>query len=210
MIRILVVDDHPIVRAGLKQIIAEESDMAVPGEARSAQEALELARKEEWDVVVLDIGLPGQSGLETLKELKRSWPTLPVLILSVYPEDQFAVRSLRAGAAGYMTKESAPEELVLAIRKVVSGGKHITQAVAERLALQIERDSGTPPHESLSDREYEVLRLIASGKTVNQIAGQLSLSVKTISTYRARILEKLELKTSAELIRYAIRQRLVE
>ena len=209
MINILIADDHAIVRRGLKQIVAEEPDMTVAGEAKTAQQVLDLVRKQQWDVVILDITMPGRSGLEVLKELKQERPKLPVLMLSMHPEEQFAVRALKAGAAGYLTKESAPEELVTALRKVLRGGKYVSPALAEKLAFALATASDRPPHETLSDREYEVLRLIASGKTVSEIAEQLSLSVKTISTYRTRVLEKMNLKNNAELMQYAVTHRLV-
>lgn len=210
MIKILIADDHAIVRRGLKQIVAVESDMAVSGEARDAREVLELVRKQDWDIAVLDITMPGRSGLDVLKELKVERPKLPILVLSMHPEDQFAVRVLRAGASGYMTKETAPEELVKAIRKVVAGGKYVSASLAEQLACDLEDCSEKLRHETLSDREYQVMCRIASGKTVKEIAEELSLSVKTISTYRARILEKMNMKTSAELTHYAIQNRLVD
>lgn len=209
MIRILVADDHAIVRRGLRQIVADESDMEVVGEAQTTQEILDLARQEEWDVIVLNISMPGRGGFEALKALKQTHSKRPVLVLSMYPEDQFAVRAFRAGAAGYMTKESAPEELVQAIRKVVRGGKYVSPSLAEKLAAELGEDAERPPHEALSDREYHVLCLLASGKTVTQIAAEMSLSVKTISTYRARLLEKMRMKTNAEVTRYAIEHRLV-
>jgi DNA-binding NarL/FixJ family response regulator len=209
MIRILVADDHAIVRRGLRQIVADESDMEVVGEAQTTQEILDLARQEEWDVIVLNISMPGRGGFEALKALKQTHSKRPVLVLSMYPEDQFAVRAFRAGAAGYMTKESAPEELVQAIRKVVRGGKYVSPSLAEKLAAELGEDAERPPHEALSEREYHVLCLLASGKTVTQIAAEMSLSVKTISTYRARLLEKMRMKTNAEVTRYAIEHRLV-
>lgn len=209
MIRILVADDHAIVRRGLRQIVADESDMEVVGEAQTPQEILDLARQEEWDVIVLNISMPGRGGFEALKALKQTHSKRPVLVLSMYPEDQFAVRAFRAGAAGYMTKESAPEELVQAIRKVVRGGKYVSPSLAEKLAAELGEDAERPPHEALSEREYHVLCLLASGKTVTQIAAEMSLSVKTISTYRARLLEKMRMKTNAEVTRYAIEHRLV-
>lgn len=209
MIRILVADDHAIVRRGLRQIVADESDMEVVGEAQTTQEILDLARQEEWDVIVLNISMPGRGGFEALKALKQTHSKRPVLVLSMYPEDQFAVRAFRAGAAGYMTKESAPEELVQAIRKVVRGGKYVSPSLAEKLAAELGEDAERPPHEVLSEREYHVLCLLASGKTVTQIAAEMSLSVKTISTYRARLLEKMRMKTNAEVTRYAIEHRLV-
>jgi two-component system, NarL family, invasion response regulator UvrY len=208
MIKILVADDHAVVRRGLNQIVAERPDMRVCGEARDAREVLALLRKGEWDVLVLDINMPDQSGLEVLGEVKRQRPELPVLILSMHPEEQFAVRALKSGASGYLTKESAPEELVAAIHKVHGGGKYVSPSLAEKLAFALERGADAP-HEALSDREYQVLCLIASGKTVGEIAEGLYLSVKTVSTYRARVLEKMGMKTNAELTRYAICNRLV-
>jgi len=209
MIRILIVDDHAILRRGLSALLADAFHDAAFGEASNADQALEQLGKDAWDVALLDITLPGRSGLDLLKELKAARPRLPVLVLSVHPEDQFAVRALKAGAEGYMTKESAPEELVQAIRKILAGGRYVSPALAEKLALSIRKDFTRTPHETLSDREYEVMCRIASGKTVTEIARELSLSVKTISTYRARILEKLGVKNSAEITRYAIRNGLV-
>ncbi len=209
MIRILIVDDHAIVRRGLRELLSDEFRGAAFGEAATAQQALEQVWKKEWDVALLDITLPGKSGLDLLKELKAARPKLPVLVLSVHPEDQFAVRVLKAGAEGYMTKESAPEELVNAIRKILAGGRYVSPTLAEKLALSVRKDFTRPPHETLSDREYEIMCRIASGRTVTEIAGDLSLSVKTISTYRARILEKLGVRNSTEITRYAIRNGLV-
>jgi len=210
MINILIADDHAIVRQGLKQIVTKEADLTVAGEAQTPQEVLTLARRQAWDLVILDITLPGRSGLEVLKELKHEYPKLPVLILSMHPEDQYAVRAIKAGAAGYLTKESAPEELIKAIRKVLGGGKYVSQSLVDRLVFDLGADTEKPLHEALSDREYQVMCLIASGKTVSEIAELLSLSVKTASTYRARILEKMSMKTNAELTYYAIKQRLVD
>ncbi len=211
MIRILIVDDHTIVHRGLRQIVAEESDMVVAGEARTGQEGLALVQAQPWDLVVLDVSMPGRGGLDVLKELKQVRPKLPVLVLSMYPEEQYALRAMRLGASGYMTKESAPEELIGAIRKVVAGGRYVSASLAETLAgsLVADRQGERPLHETLSDREYHVLRLIASGKTVTEIADELALSVKTISTYRSRVLEKMCMKTNAELTHYAISNRLV-
>jgi two-component system invasion response regulator UvrY len=209
MIRILIVDDHAILRRGLRALLSDEFHGAAIGEASNARQALEQLRKTKWDVALLDIELPEKSGLELLKELKAEWPKLPVLVLSAHPEDQFAVRVLKAGAGGYLTKESAPEELAKAIRKVLAGGRYVSPALAEKLALGLRKDLTRTPHETLSDREYEVMCLIASGKTVTEIAGELSLSPKTISTYRARVLEKLGVKNSAEIVQYAIRNGLV-
>ena len=209
MIRILIVDDHAIVRRGLRELLSDEFRGAAFGEAATAQQALEQIWKKEWDVALLDITLPGRSGLDLLKEVKAARPKLPVLVLSVHPEDQFAVRVLKAGAGGYLTKESAPEELVNAIRKILAGGQYVSPTLAEKLALGLRKDSTRAPHETLSDREYEIMCCIASGKTVAEIARELSLSPKTISTYRARLLEKLRVKNNAEIIRYAIRNGLV-
>ena len=209
MIRVLIVDDHAIVRRGLRELLSDEFRGAAFGEASNAQQALEQISKKEWDVALLDITLPGRSGLDLLKEVKAARPRLPVLVLSVHPEDQFAVRVLKAGAEGYLTKESAPEELVNAIRKILDGGQYVSPTLAEKLALGLRKDSARAPHETLSDREYQIMCCIASGKTVTEIAGELTLSPKTISTYRARILEKLGVKNNAEIIRYAIRNGLV-
>jgi DNA-binding NarL/FixJ family response regulator len=210
MTRILIVDDHPIVREGLKQIIAKSADMIVGGEAVSGQEALNKLRSEHWDVVLLDITLPDRSGLEVLRQIKGEGIKVRVLVLSMLPEEQYAVRMLKAGASGYMTKESAPEELINAIRKISLGGKYISLPLAERLAFNLDDDSERPPHEALSDREYEVLCMIAAGKTVRLISEELLLSPKTISGYRARALAKMKLKNNAEITRYAIRNKLVD
>ncbi len=210
MITIVVADDHAVVRRGLKEILAEESDMEIGAEASTAQELLDLVRKRPWDAVVLDISLPGRSGLEVLAELKQERPALPVLVHTMHPEDQFARRALRAGAAGYLTKDSAPTELVKALRKIVAGGKYVGAALAETLAASMDASAVEAPHQALSDREFEVFRLLASGKTVSHVAEQLSLSVKTISTYRSRILKKMKMKNNAELMRYALQQKVVE
>lgn len=207
--RILIADDHAVVRQGLKQILAAAFKRASFGEAGNSIQTLERVAKERWDVVILDLTMPGRSGLEVLKEIKRSTPTLPVLILSVHPEDQFAVRLLKAGAAGYMTKESAPEELVGAVRKAVAGGRYVSLGLAEKMASLLVHDIDAAPHEALSDREFLILRLIASGKSVSIIARELSLSVKTVSTYRGRLLEKMGLTNNAELVHYAFQNNLV-
>ena len=209
MIRILIADDHAIVRRGLKHIVSEQPDMTVAGEAENARHVLDLVRTDEWDVIVLDINMPGRSGLEVLKELRREHPKLPVLVLSVHPEDQYGVRVLKAGAAGYLTKDSAPDELVQAIRKVHRGGKYVSASLAEVLAFELETETDRPRHESLSDREYQVMTMIASGKTVGEIGEDLSLSVKTISTYRARVLGKMKMRTNAELTHYAIQNQVL-
>jgi DNA-binding NarL/FixJ family response regulator len=198
-----------VVRQGLKLILADHFKSAVFGEARNAQEAFARVTREKWDVAVLDITLPGRSGLEVLKEMKRLRPKMPVLVLSMHPEDQFAVRLLKTGAAGYLTKESAGDELVGAIEKVVNGGRYISPSLAERMASYLDVDVQKAPHERLSDREFLVLRMIASGKAVSQVARELSLSVKTISTYRARLLEKMDMKNNAELTHYAVQRNLV-
>jgi DNA-binding NarL/FixJ family response regulator len=208
--KILLADDHAVVRRGVKQILADEFKRATFGEAHNAQEALNRIYQEKWDVVVLDISMPGRSGLEVLREIKRTRPKLPVLVLSMHPESQFAVRVLKTGASGYMTKESAPEELVGAIQKVLDGRRYVSSSLGEKLATYISSDTPKDVQELLSHREFQVLRLIASGKEVGEIAKELSLSVKTISTYRARILEKMDMKNNAELMHYAIQHQLVE
>src|SRR5438034_10170501 len=210
MIKIVVVDDHAVVREGLNRIISENPGMAVTGEAGDGHEALKLIRGGACDVVLLDITMPNKNGLDVLKELRTEVPRLPVLVLSMHSEDQYAVRVLRAGAAGYLTKESAPAKLVQAIRKVVRGGKYVSPSLAEKLVFDLNADSSKAPHEILSDREYQVLCMIASGKTVTMIAEELALSVKTISTYRVRLLQKLDMKNNAELTRYAIKESLVD
>jgi two-component system invasion response regulator UvrY len=213
MIHILIIDDHTIVQRGLRQIVAGEPDMLVAGEARTGSEGLAMAQAQPWDVVVLDLSMPGRGGLEVLKELKQALPRLPVLILSMYPEEQYAIRALRLGAAGYLTKESAPEELIGAIRKVIKGGRYVSAALAETLAGRMvthDQIGERPLHESLSDREYLVLRLIGTGKTVTEIADELALSIKTISTYRARILQKMGMRTNAELTHYVISNHLTD
>jgi len=210
MIRILIADDHPVVRQGLKQIVAETSDMVVTDEASNAQEVLDKAWNNDYDVVVLDITMPGRDGLDILKQLKVEKSGLPVLILSIHPEEQYAVRALKAGAAGYLTKGSAPEELTAAIRQVSAGKKYISSSLAEKLALHLENDTDKPIHEKLSDREYQILCKIASGEALKEIAQELFLSEKTISTYRSRILEKMNMKSNAELTYYAIKNGLVD
>jgi DNA-binding NarL/FixJ family response regulator len=210
MIKILIADDHTVVREGLKQIVAETSDMVVADEATSGHEALNKALKADYDIVVLDITMPGRGGLDILKQLRGEKPSLPILVLSMHPEEQYAVRCLKAGASGYLTKESASGELIRAIRRVSSGRKYITSSLAEKLAFDLEIDTRKPLHETLSDREYQVLCMIASGETVKGIAEKLFLSEKTISTYRSRILEKMHIKNNAELTYYAIKHGLVE
>ena len=209
MIRILVADDHAIVRNGLKQIVSDTPDMIVAGEASNGQEALNKALEDDYDVVLLDITMPDRSGLDVLKEIKSQKPELPVLILSIHPEEQYAVRALKAGAAGYLTKESAPEELIRAMQKVSCGDKYVTSSLAEKLASVLKTGVEKPLHQALSDREYEVFCMIVSGKRVKQIADELLLSTKTISTYRSRILRKMNMNNNVELTRYAIQNQLV-
>ena len=210
MNRILLVDDHAVVRDGIKRMFEDRAGSVQFGEAESPEAALKLAEAQEWDIVVLDIALAHRSGLEALKDLKKLRPRVPVLILSMHSEEQYARRAFRAGASGYITKDCSREELLGAVQKVINGSRYVSPALAEKLVVDLERGSDGPPHETLSDREFEVLRLIASGKTVSEIAEILSLSDKTISTYRARILEKMGMKTNAELTHYAIQNKLVE
>src|SRR5262245_3513229 len=209
-VRILIADDHPIVRHGLKQILALDPELMVVGEAKNGNEALDLARKVEWDVAILDYSMPGKSGLDLLKEIKREHPQRPVLVLSMHPEDLHATRVLKAGGSGYVNKESASEELTAAIRKVVGGGKYVSPALAERLAFELAPGTQKPLHETLSDREYRVMWLLASGKQINQIAKEMFLSPNTVSTYRARILKKLNLTNNAQLVHYAVKNQLVQ
>jgi DNA-binding NarL/FixJ family response regulator len=208
--RILIIDDHAVVRDGVKKIFDEQPGAILFGEASTRLEALELAREQDWDLAVLDLSLGSQSGLEVLKELKQIRPRLPVLILSMHSEEQYALRAFKAGASGYITKDSSRAELAKAVDKVAAGGRYVTAALAEKLVFDLGRGTNEPPHASLSDREFEVMRLIASGKTVTEIAELVSLSDKTISTYRARLLEKMRMKTNAELTRYAIQNNLVD
>lgn len=209
-IRVLMADDHSIVRQGLKHILAEEWNGATFGEAQNATEALQMMRKNPWDLVLLDVNMPGRSGLDILKDLKQERPLTPILVLSAHPEDQYAVRVLKAGASGYLTKESAPDELIKAARKVLDGGKYVSAALAEKLAFGLGDRSEKAPHETLSDREYQVMCLMASGKSAGEIADELMLSVKTISTFRSRILTKMQMKTNAELTHYALQHQLVD
>jgi len=208
--KVLIADDHPVVRHGLKQILSADSAFVVVGEAKNGNEALELARKLDWDVAILDYSMPGRSGLDLLNEIKREFPQRPVLVLSMHPEELHARRVLKAGGAGYMNKESAGEELAAALRKVVSGGKYVSASFAEKLAVELTPDAQKPPHETLSDREYRVMWLLASGKPIKQIAKEMFLSPSTISTYRIRILRKLGLATNAELVHYAVKHQLIE
>ena len=210
MIRVLIADDHAIVRQGLKQILSETEDLVIAGEAEDGSEALMLARQTVWDVFLLDVSMPNRNGIDTLKQLRKEFPRLPVLILSMHPEEQYAVRALKAGASGYLTKQSAPEQLVNAIRQVANGKKYVSPSVALQLAEAISDHSEKKPHERITDREYQVLTLIASGKTLTQVADTLNLGVATVSTYRARLLEKMGLKSTAELIRYGLENGLAD
>ena len=208
--RILIADDHPIVRTGLKQILAAERDMTVVGEAKNGQEALELGRTLDWDIAVLDYSMPGRSGVDLLKEIKRHHPDRPVLVLSMFPEELHATQVFKAGGSGYMNKESAGEELTNAIRKVAKGGRYVSPALAEKLAAELSPGNERAPHELLSDREYRVMWLLASGKSISRIAKEMILSPSTISTYRTRILRKLGLANNAQLVHYAIKRQLIE
>ena len=208
--KVLIADDHAVFRRGLRETLAEAFSRVTFGEARTAQETLEHVRRHDWDVVILDISMPGKSGLDILDDLKRLRPRMPILLLSMHPEQQFARRALKSGAAGYLTKDSVTDELKEAVKKIVGGGRYVSAALAEKLAVDLRQGADTPLYELLSDREFQVLRMIASGKTVKDIAEDLSLSVKTVSTYRGRILEKTGMKTNAELIRYALESQLVD
>ena len=208
MIKVIVVDDHPVVRRGLKQIIEDEPDMKVAGEAKNAGECFSLVQKTDCTLVVLDITLPDRNGFDVLKQLKYEHPNLPILILSVHPEDQYGLRFIKAGASGYLMKEGAPEELVKAIRKVTAGGKYISASLAEKLVSHLDA-SDKPPHENLSDREFQILCMIAQGKSLKSIAGELCVGEKTVSTYRSRIMEKMKIGTNSGLTRYALENHLV-
>jgi DNA-binding NarL/FixJ family response regulator len=211
MIRVFIADDHPVVRKGIRQIVSEMPDIVVVGEAATGRETLELAANTiPCDVILLDLSLPDCDGLDVLKALRRQQPSVRVLVLTMHSEDQFAVRALKAGAAGYLTKDGAPSELIGAIRKIVAGGRHLNVRLAERLAAHLGPDAERPAHERLSDREYQVLRMIAGGKTTRQISAELALSMKTVSTYRARLLDKMNMKSAAELAAYAVRNHLTD
>ena len=209
-IRVLIADDHAIVRQGLRQILSDTPDLTVAGEAENGVQAVQMVRAGDWDVVLMDVSMPDRNGIDALKLIKKEFPRLPVLILSMYPEEQYAIRALKAGAAGYLTKQSAPELLVTAIRQVASGKKYVSPSLAEELANAIGDDSERPPHEKLSDREYQTLCMIASGKTPAEIAEALNVSVKTVSVYRARLLEKMNLRNNAELPHYGLKHGLAE
>ena len=208
MPKILIADDHAIVREGLRRIAEQHADMLV-GEASNGQEVLAKIREEHWDVLVLDISMPDGSGLDVLQEVKHIAADLPVLVLSMHPEEQYALRVIKAGASGYMNKDSAPDELLQAIRKVIDGGRYVSQTLAEKLAFELGDSTARLPHETLSNREYSVLLMIGAGKSVSEIADALSLSAKTVSTYRTRVLVKLNLRNNAELVRYVIDHQLV-
>lgn len=209
-IRVLIADDHAIVRQGLRQILSDTPDLTVAGEAENGVQAVQMVRNGEWDVVLMDVSMPDRNGIDALKLIKKEFPRLPVLILSMYPEEQYAIRALKAGASGYLTKQSAPELLVTAIRQVASGKKYVSPSLAEELANAIGEDSERLPHEKLSDREYQTLCMIASGKTPAEIAEALNLSVKTVSVYRARLLEKMNLRNNVELTHYGLKHGLAE
>src|ERR1700689_1015237 len=210
MIRVLIADDHAILRRGLREILVRELKDSVFGEAKDAQEVLARTQSDQWDLLILAISMPGRSGLDVLRDIRALRPKLPVLILSMHPEDQYGKRVLRAGASGFMNKESAPEELIKAVNKVLAGGRYVSPVLAEKLALDLSDEVQRDVQEALSHREFEVLRMIALGKTTSQIAEELHLSVSTVSTYRARILEKMEMTTTSELIQYALRNHVVD
>lgn len=210
MIKILIADDHAVVREGVKHILSEIPDIHITGEASSGTEVLDRINSKDYDVILLDIAMPGRDGLEILKDIKMQQPKLSVLILSMFPEEQYALRALKSGAAGYLTKDSIPDELVKAIRKIARGGKYISASFSEKLLFSLDSDAERPPHETLSDREFQVMRMIASGKRLREIADELALSEKTVSTYRSRILEKMGMRNNTELTHYAIKNRLVD
>jgi DNA-binding NarL/FixJ family response regulator len=209
MLRILIADDHTVVRKGLIQILLEEFSNAVIEEVADAEALIQKVMSEKWDVVVSDLSMPGRSGLDALQQIKLSFPDLPVLILSIHPEEQYALRALKAGAAGYLSKDTAPDELVKAVQKVLLGKKYISQSIAERLANSFSSDHNNTPHEILSDREFDVMKFLANGKSVSEIAEMLSLSVTTVSTYRARVMTKMNLKSNSDLTKYAIENNLI-
>ncbi len=209
-VKVLIADDHPVVRQGLKMMLSADPEVDVVGEARDGDEAFEMAHHVDWDVAVLDYSMPGRGGVELLSDVKHDYPDRPVLILSIYPEDPHGLRALKAGAAGYITKESAGEELAAAVKKVASGGRYISPSLAEKLAMRLTPEQERPPHERLSDREYRVMWLLASGRTLQQIAEEMRLSPSTVSTYRGRILKKLGLSTNVDLVHYAMKHRLIE
>jgi two-component system invasion response regulator UvrY len=208
--KVLIADDHELVRRGLKEILADAFDHLRVAEARTGQEILDLARQQVWDVALLDIKMPGRSGLEVLEELKKLHPKMPVVVISAFPEEDYALRAFKLGASGYVSKEGASDELLAAVRKVIAGGRYVTPSLAEKLAATLSGEAPVSPHESLSNRELEVLRLVASGKTIKEVAAELSLSEKTIATYRLRLARKMGLATNVELARYALQHKLVD
>jgi len=209
MLRILIADDHAIIRKGLKQILLEEYPSAIIEEVNDAEGVTKKTMSDEWDIIICDLSMPGRSGLDVVQQVKQNFPKLPVLILSIHPEEQYAIRVLRAGAAGYLSKDAATEELVKAVQRVLQGRKYVSSAIAEKMASELDQDTSKPPHEVLSDREFDVFKMLASGKTVSEIAEQLTLSITTVSTYRARILVKMNMKTNAELTRYGLENKLI-
>lgn len=209
MIRILIADDHHVVRKGLRQILLDEFPASVIEEVADAEELIKKVMHAQWDVVISDLSMPGRSGLDALQQIKLSYPDLPVLILSIHPEEQYALRALKSGASGYLSKDAAPDELVKAVKKVMLGKKYISQAIAEKLANSFSSESLLSPHENLSDREFDVMKLLANGQSVSEIAERLSLSVTTVSTYRARVMVKMHLKSNSDLTRYAIEYKLI-
>jgi two-component system invasion response regulator UvrY len=210
MTRVLIADDHAILRGGLKELLVRQLEGVVCGEAENAQQVLAQVQRQPWDVLILDITMPGRSGFDILRDLRLVQPKLPILVLSMHPEDQYAKRVLKAGAQGYLKKESAPEELIQAVRKLLAGSRYVSPTLAEQLAQDLHESGDRPVHETLSPREFEILVMIGSGKTVSQIAEELHLSVTTVSTYRARVLEKMNMATTAELMRYSFRNHLVD
>jgi two-component system invasion response regulator UvrY len=209
-VKVLIADDHPVVRQGLKLMLKSDPEVDVVGEARDGDEAFDLAHKVDWDVAVFDYSMPGRGGVELLSDVKHDYPDKPVLILSIYPEDPHGLRALKAGAAGYISKETAGEELTAAVKKAASGGRYVSPALAEKLASRLTPEQERPPHERLSDREYRVMWLLATGKTLHEIAEEMRLSPSTVSTYRGRILKKLNLHTNVDLVHYAMKHRLIE
>jgi DNA-binding NarL/FixJ family response regulator len=209
-VRVLIADDHPVVRQGLRSMLASDPEVDVVGEARDGDEAFDLAHKVDWDVAVLDYSMPGRGGVDLLADVKHDYPERPVLIMSIYPEDPHGLRALKAGAAGYISKESAGDVLTAAVKKVATGGRYISSSLAEKLAMRLTPEQERPPHERLSDREYRVMWMLATGKTLHQIAEEMHLSPSTVSTYRGRILKKLNLYTNVDLVHYAMKHRLIE
>jgi len=209
MLRILIADDHALIRKGLKQILLEEYPSAIIEEASDAETVIKKTISDEWDIIICDLSMPGRSGMDVVQQVKQNSPKLPVLILSTYPEEQYAIRALKAGAAGYLSKEAATEELIKAVQQALQGRKYISSAIAEKLATELDHDTTKPRHEILSDREFDVFKLIAAGKTVSEIGEKLSLSITTVSTYRSRILIKMDMRTNAELTRYGLENKLI-